>query len=609
MGGVVAINGDLSLSTMWDIENEDIPDFYKVVARKLSAFVKRYYIKNTFLHYQKNVGIDHNIQLLESGETIKWNHFACKLPTTFVAINDSIGSKLSVSRALFDVSKRSLEEITSDAVETVIDLISQNSIYRGEEFLDAVNKFYTAKKNFEDIPPELRNRFCWSNANPQVAIRNTVIGSLLVDLSDGVEINEAVGKFEAKVAPVNYKRPKAIFTKKMIANAQSTIDELGFTDSLPRRFAVIDDITINNVIFANRDAKRIISNDVFEELASEVETHTEKFDRVEEVSIEKFIKDILPKTEAIELYVENTHISNMVSLIAPINPKAPTMFKWHNNFSWAYQGNIADSMKQRVKKAGGNVDGVLRFSIQWNEDGDNQNDFDAHCVEPGYRGKHIYYANKTRVHSSSGVLDIDIQNPRGEIAVENITWSDKSQMPEGEYQFYVKNFAHRGGKSGFKAQIEYEGKIFDFNYDKELKPGEIIRVANVTLKNGEFKITPLLSASSISKSVWGIKTQQFVPVSVIMFSPNYWDGKKTGNKHYFFMLQNCINDSTPRGFFNEFLKQELLEHKRVFEALGSKMSVAKSTNQLSGLGFSSTQRNSILCKTTGSFISIIKLKF
>lgn len=75
---------------------------------------------------------------------------------------------------------------------------------------------------------------------------------------------------------------------------------------------------------------------------------------------------------------------------------------------------------------------------------------------------------------------------------------------------------------------------------------------------------------------------------MVMFSPNYWDEQKEiGNKHYFFILEGCKNQTQPRGFFNEFLNEKLMKQKRVFEALGSRMRVEPSDNQLSGLGFSS----------------------
>ena len=94
-----------------------------------------------------------------------------------------------------------------------------------------------------------------------------------------------------------------------------------------------------------------------------------------------------------------------------------------------------------------------------------------------------------------------------------------------------------------------------------------------------------------------------------MYSPNHWDGEKTGNRHYMFMLENCVNPEETRGIYNEFLKNELAEHRKVFEILGNKMKCEHTENQLSGVGFSSTARNELICKVTGSFTRTLKIKF
>lgn len=76
-----------------------------------------------------------------------------------------------------------------------------------------------------------------------------------------------------------------------------------------------------------------------------------------------FVTNVLPHSKDVQILVENKHIPNFVTLTAPENPDAGQLFKWKNNFAWVYNGSMADSFKEKVKAAGGNVNGFLRCSL------------------------------------------------------------------------------------------------------------------------------------------------------------------------------------------------------------------------------------------------------
>lgn len=623
IGNVVSIkNGELH--TIWGI-NPVSDDKYNVVAAALDAYVKQKAVSGVFLKKEKRIGTPENREMLPTGKINKYEHFFVDLPEICIFkeyYGHTLEGDLSQFRDVRNVFKRSLDEISKEAVDTVLELIAQNSLYKGAEWKKQLTEFKNYQKEYGKLTDEQKELWIWEKsvvAGPVIGkIRNHSIGTLLVNIAEGMELDTAVRKYEEIVAPANYKRPKAIFTKKMLEDAKKTISELGYMDSLQRRFATLDDITVNNILFSNKDAAKRIAGamDLFDEMEQDVAIDPKKFSKVEEISAEDFIKNVLPVAKELEVYLENKHIQNMVSLIAPEVADAKTMFKWNNGMSWAYTGNITDSdIKENVKAAGGSVTGIVRFSIQWNDgNGKDNSDLDAHCLEP-QGGDHIYFSHKISRYTG-GELDIDITDPiyqcksNGGVAVENITYPSKERMKPGTYKFYVNQYSFRNSQ-GFKAEVEVNGEIHSYEYNTPVRGN--VDVAEVILdQSGNFKVVDKLpgNCATISKDVWGIKTLQFTPVSVVCYSPNYWDEQKgIGHQHLFFMLKDCINPEEPNGYYNEFLKPELEQHRRVFEALGAKAHVKDVDDQLSGVGFSLTKRNDLIIKVKGATERVLKIKF
>lgn len=604
IGLAVAINDNYELVSIWDIK---IGGYYQAVVDALSAAVKAKAIANEYLHFEPKISVERSV-VFGSSPIKTFDHLAVELAPQFVLTNGGIASKLSDSRSNKEVLKRSLEELTEDAAETIIDLIAQGSLYRGEEKLRTVETFLKLKRAFNKlVTEEERDNFSWAKSKilgGASKIRNDAVGTLLIDLSEGMDLEEAVKRWEKVMAPTNYKRPTALVTPAMVSAAEVKVIELGLTDSLQRRFAVVEDLTINNVLFADRSARKAMN--VFDDLKASTATINKKsLDKVEEVTIDNFLKDILPKAQTLEVLVENKHTNNLVSLISPATAGAPGLFKWKSGFSWSYNGEVTDSIKERVKSAGGNVTGDLRVSLSWY----NSDDLDLWVYEPN--NNKIYHGDRHSVRTG-GVLDVDM-NAYGKqdehTPVENITWAKESKMCEGKYRVVINNYNQRmKDRVGFVVEVEYKGQLFTFDHPQELTGNKQVVEFSYTHAGGVV-IGDSIGHTKASKEVWDINTEQFQKVSLVLNSPNHWDGEETGNKHVFFMLEGCKNPTGTRGFYNEYLKEELTAHRKVFEVLGSKLKVEHSDNQLSGLGFSSTNRNSVYVRVGGSFTRTLKINF
>lgn len=596
IGAVVSIK-DGAMRSVWDIEGAPYP--YDVVARTLSDLVKHSKVVSVFFTDQAKHGAKTSKRML--GDTVVTNnHFYCELESRHVC-SGSVAEKKGSLNTSAQVLQRSLDELSLDAVSDVLDLIQDkddegnSGLYRGEEHLTAVKDFKALLTKYNTPSNVDKSLFAWEHSGNLVVSRfkNTVIGTLVSDLSNGVDVTKAVKSFGDKVAPTNYKRPKSVITKKMSEDAIKTIDELGVRESLERRFAVVSDVKATDVLFVDRDVQPLMKDSLLDALMGEVKSTPIKEDNATNISIDDFMQNIVPKTSSMELYLKNSQKVNFFSLTAPVNEDAKNIFQWGNSFSWAYDGDIADSdIKQRVKSAGGNVTAPFRVSLGWF----NFDDLDIHVIEPS--GNEIWYNSKRS--SSGGFLDIDM-NAGGQSsrdAVENICWN---KPPDGDYKVYVKQYQRRESIDvGFELEVENNGSVSNYKYEKPVvgkKLGLTISVKSGNITNIE-TAKDIFDGSSPQEK-WGVTTESFTKVNMMMHSPNHWEGSNTGNKHYFFVLDKCKNPDKVRGFFNEHLSPDFHKHRKVFEILGSRTKCEEAEEQLSGVGFSSTKNDTVLIKVVG----------
>jgi hypothetical protein len=210
------------------------------------------------------------------------------------------------------------------------------------------------------------------------------------------------------------------------------------------------------------------------------------------------------------------------------------------------------------------------------------------------------------------MLDVDMNAGIGRTRnpVENIIWQNKLTMMEGVYKVEVMNFCKREDRDqGFAVQIECQGQSYDFEFSVSPRNQATQTIAEFEYSKADgLKFRGEVRSNVQSRQKWGISTNQWHKATHVMLSPNHWE-KSIGNKHFLFMLEGCAADEPPKPFLNEFLKPELDAHRKVLEVLNSKVKVEDSANQLSGLGFSETQRASIIARVTGQFKRILKVNF
>lgn len=593
IGAAVGIQ-DGRLVSVWDIQN--LPEPYQSVANAMASYVKSKNIVDIFRTEFAKYGNEKTYEEIDGKQHV-WNHFVGNVKKQFV-VGKEVAAQQGKAATNVDVLKRSLDQITIEALNDVLRMAQtkgEAGIYRGAEFVGLIQSFKDVKTAYDAT--ENKHLAVWPlhGMDALCSFKNSSIGALVWDLSTGVELDEAVKLYESKVAPTNYKRTTSLITPKMAEEALDVIRMLDLEEALQRRHARLSDVSVNDVLWADGGAKKLMQGSL-----EALVTHSFKMkgiiSGVQTMDIQTFMDTVLPTAQAIKILFKGNQQQNLVSVTAPQHADTGRLFKWNNDFAWSYSGEVTDAIKERVKKAGGNIQADLRVSLAWH----NADDLDLHVITPS--GREIYFANPTMQAGyyarSRRILDVDMNagGTQNKIdPVENIAFL-KEDIQDGTYKFFVHQYSRRStDNQGFTLEFENAGvmKQFSWTTNGEAKGGQHLLV---TVKNGSVvnvEAFGKFTGTGISQDAWGLKTETYVDVETIMHSPNYWGDNAVGNKHYFFIIRDCKNEEPARGIYNEFLRAELDKHRKVFEILGSRTKVEPAKDQLSGLGFSSTRSDEV----------------
>jgi hypothetical protein len=335
-GGLVAIDEQgNAFSPFWTI---DASEFYLKPFGTL--FEKVLAAKITGVFYSKKT-------LLGTPESGGWTHWAVNLPTSYTTLHPMTltpGQATAAKLEDFKNVMRALDEFKPDDLALAVRILESEVLYQSEHLLGAAQwlaKVQDIRRNTKNH--RTREALLWRSIALAPAgfchPRAGMLGTLIVDIQGGLSFEEIKARFDDKMHPLNYQRPKVAPTAATIEQAEKKVAQLGIQNSLKRRFATLKDI-IDNAIWLPKDSKKGENgSETSGENETKVFSHLKSKEQVNRtarptpvlpaviVTWEKFQRTVLPEADAIEFYTPHHNMPYTFHTTA-VDQDAPPILQW-----------------------------------------------------------------------------------------------------------------------------------------------------------------------------------------------------------------------------------------------------------------------------------------
>ena len=340
-GGLVTIDeyGNTH-PVMWDFIP---PEFFYSAILDVETAVLNAKVIGVFFTSERRFGVP---------KTGVWEHMSVELPLyhrpfMYRGHNklQTAGQKMAEKKEDYKMLRNAVMKYKRSTVESAVNLLQSNSLYRSEKtlgiaewFLDIVNMSRTGKEPYDS---RKFTNILWLKVATAPAgfchISSSMIGTLLDDIQDGMDFDTVKRRFDEKMNPTKYQRPKAAPTAQNVARAEEIVVKLGIANSLKRRFARLDEI--QKVWVPKVDVMKAPYG-VFGDIKTKEELNKPKplIGHGTTMTWDKFQRTVLPKAKKIEVKLGYGRDSYS-ALVTAADPEAPPILQWdsediRNPVSW-----------------------------------------------------------------------------------------------------------------------------------------------------------------------------------------------------------------------------------------------------------------------------------
>ncbi len=365
-GGLVAIddNGQ-AISALWS-DSADVPANYKIAVQRLNSIVRHAAVTGVFLPTSTVLG---------KTRTGDWKHLSVAVPhRKFFNYSPKIKNKvMSYVRIGYLTLKSSLGMFSTEDAKTLMSLINNHAIFRSDRIRKQAKWFLDLKINLSFITDKNRlNNLLWKYAYESPPgfchIKNSVIGTILEDIHNGIPLAKIINRFDKKMDPTKYMRAVAPPKAGNAIQADNLFVQLKAAESLGRRFAKLSDLQLLWKYDGGRNPilhrhKGLISKTLFPNPKNVGNRQTVN------ITWKRFEKEVLPNVVSLRMLMNRE--MNFSAFTTARNKNAPILFQWDNPVCWYMYTTRRNPLQWNLKMGDFiTVDGITESPPMWNRDYD-----------------------------------------------------------------------------------------------------------------------------------------------------------------------------------------------------------------------------------------------